>query len=69
MPAPCETRISYTEVLAHLVGGVEEGMDSSGRFSNGVVDLGQSTCVMSLVLEYSDQVKSSDSDDINSGVC
>jgi hypothetical protein len=43
----CGTRIRYSPLLVHLVGGdlfggVEEGGDSSGRRFYGVVDLVQS---------------------------
>jgi hypothetical protein len=31
MAALCGTRIMYFRLLVHLVGGVEEGGDSSGR--------------------------------------
>jgi hypothetical protein len=60
----CGTRISYTRLLVHLVGdelagGVAEGGDSSSRRFHGVVDLFQSTCVTSLVLEASDRFKGS----------
>ena len=49
MAAPRGSRIRYTRLLVHLVGGdlaggVEEGGDSSDRRFNGVVDLVQSTC-------------------------
>jgi hypothetical protein len=61
--ALCGTRIRYTCLLVHLVGGdlasgVKEGGDSSGRRFHGVVDLVQSTCVTVLVLEASDRFKS-----------
>jgi hypothetical protein len=64
MAASCETRIRYSHLLVHLVGGnliggVEEGEDSSGRRFHGVVDLIQSTCGRGLVLEASDQFKGS----------
>jgi hypothetical protein len=60
MAALCGTRIRYTCILAHLVGGVlagdaEEGGESSGQCFHGVVDLVESTCVICLVLEDSDQ--------------
>jgi hypothetical protein len=58
----CGTRIRYSRLLVHLVGGdlagsVEEGGDSSGRRFHGVVDLVQSMYFTSLVLEASDQFK------------
>ena len=64
MVALCGTRIRYTRLLFHLVGddpaaGIKEGGDSSGRRFHGVVDLVQSTCVLGLVLQVSDQFKGS----------
>jgi hypothetical protein len=38
-----------------LASGVEEGGEASGCFSHGVIDLVQSTHVISLVAEDSDQ--------------
>ena len=48
--ALCGTRIRYTRWLiqhvgGNLVGGGEKGGESSGRCSNEVVDVDQSTCV------------------------
>jgi hypothetical protein len=63
MAAPCETRIRYSSLLVHLIGGnlaggIEEGEDSSSRRFH-VVDLVQSTRVRGLVLEDLDQFKGS----------
>jgi hypothetical protein len=55
MAPMCPTRVRYIRLLIHLVVGVEEGGESSGRCSHGVVDLIQSTHVTVLVLENLDQ--------------
>jgi hypothetical protein len=61
----CGTRIRYIFcVLFHLVGsdltvGVEEGGESSGRSTHGVLNLVLSTCVTCLVSEDLDQFKRS----------
>jgi hypothetical protein len=62
--ALCGTRIRYSCLLVHLVGGdlagsVEEGWDSSGRRFHGVANLVRSMYFTSLVLEASDQFKGS----------
>jgi hypothetical protein len=58
------TRIRYSHLLVHLIGGdlagsVEEGEDSSSRRFHGVVGLVQSTYFTILVLEASDRFKGS----------
>jgi hypothetical protein len=64
MAALCGTRIRYSVLLIHLIGGdlagsVEEGGDSSGRRFHEVVELVQSMYFISLVLEDLDQFKCS----------
>jgi hypothetical protein len=64
MAALCGTRIRYSHLLIHPIGGVfagavEEDGDSSGRCFHRVVDLVQSTYGTSLVLEPSDRFKGS----------
>jgi hypothetical protein len=61
--ALCGTRIRYTHLLIHLVGGnlacvIEEGGDLSGSRFHGVADLVQSTRVIGFMLEASNQFKS-----------
>jgi hypothetical protein len=58
------TRIRYSCLLVHLVGGdlagsVEEGGNSSGHRFHGVVNLVESTYFTSLVLEALDQFNDS----------
>jgi hypothetical protein len=60
----CLTRIRYFHLLIHLVDGNfargdEEGGESSGRSSHGVVDLVKSVSVAGLMPEEVDQFKSS----------
>jgi hypothetical protein len=60
----CGTRIRYSSLLLHLVGGdlaggVEEGEDSSDHRLHGGVDLVQSTRVRGLLLKDLDQFKGS----------
>jgi hypothetical protein len=62
MAVLCGTRTLYTRLLIHiidndLVDDFEEGGESSGSCFYGVVDLVQSTHVIGLVLEDSDQFK------------
>jgi hypothetical protein len=59
----CGIRIGYTRLLSHFVntnlaGGIEEVGKSTGRCSDGVVDLVQSTCLKGLVSEDAGQFKS-----------
>jgi hypothetical protein len=58
----CGTRIRYTRLPLHLIGGdlacvVEEGGDSFGCCFHGVVDLVQTTCAIGFVLQPPDQFK------------
>jgi hypothetical protein len=61
MSTLCGTKVRYTRLLIHLVGGdltggVKDGGDSSGSRFTGVVDVVQSTTVViCLVLEDLDQ--------------